>query len=406
MRLVTFQEISLKILNNNVIKTTDRVMQEIDDSYDYLLSNIAKEINKKRELMKLEAKVFKNESLVPLTACREEIHRQILKTKKSISTVGSMKNEEDCVSHVEHYELLSADRQIGGIPAVPFLDELPYLNFKAPSRTQVNELLHRFYNMGTILRLGPVQITDVEEKPGSVFVKWGIADPEYAFEDHIYVVQRAFGEVLDPTSNEFATIYEGSEESCFVKNVEINRPITLRVGIQSMESAWSSMRITKTSVPHYGWSFDNEDYMITNNGTVAAKINDHASAVFSRDALIDANQIIEFKFLEVPAQALGDEGIALLSELGGKSDSLKRRGSLMITALGKIFMDGEEKLMQLPSVHSGARIIFTITRRDKETLRVNIECSDKAVTYYWNAETPLYFAARFLQSKRWNVMVK
>ncbi|XP_015111981.1 cytokine receptor-like factor 3 [Diachasma alloeum] len=389
-----------------VIKTTDRVLQEIDDSYDHLISNIAKEINKKRELMKLEAKVFKNESLVPLKACREEIHRQILKTKKSISTIESMKNEYHSMSHVERHELLSADRQIGGIPAVPFLDELPYLNFKSPSRAQVNELLNRVYNMGTILRLGPVQITDIEEKPGSVFVKWGIADPEYAFEDHIYVLQRALGEVLDPTSNEFTTIYEGSEESCFVKNVEINRPITLRVGIQSLESAWSSMRITKTSVPNYGWSLNNEDYMITNNGTVAAKINDHVSAVFSREALIDANQIIEFKFLEVPAQVMSDEGIALLSEPGGKNDSLRRRGSLMITARGKIFMDGEEKLMQLPSVHSGTRIIFTIARRDEETLRVNIECSDKAVTYYWNVETPLYFSARFLQSKKWNLMVK
>ncbi|XP_011299889.1 cytokine receptor-like factor 3 [Fopius arisanus] len=390
--------------DTQVMTITSRVLQEIDDSYDNLISIIAKEINKKRELLKLEAKVFERESLVPLKACREEIHKQILCTKKSISSIETNKNER--MSHVERHELLRADRKIGGIPAVPSLEELPFLNFKFPSKPQVKELLNNVHSMGTILRLGPVQITEIEEKPGSVFVKWGISDPEYAFEDHIYILQKALGEVLDPTSDDFITIYEGDENYCFVKNLEINRSITLRVGVQSLESAWSSTRITKTSVPNYGWSLDNEDYMITNNATVAAKINDQASAVFSRDALIDANQIIEFKFLDVPGQVLSDEGIALVSEPGGKDDFLRRRGSLMITARGKILMDGEEKLMQLPPVHSGARIIFTITRRDEETLRVNIECSDKAVTYYWNVETPLYFAARFLQSKKWNLMVK
>lgn len=187
-----------------------------------------------------------------------------------------------------------------------------------------------------------------------------------------------------------------------------------------------------TSLIHAGWCLDNEDYMITNNGAIAAKINDRISVIFSRDALIDANQIIEFKvmmnftenrlirsitmnivlliilgqFLEVPGRVMSDEGIALLSEPEGKNDSLKRRGCLMITAQGKIFMDGDEKLMQLPPVHSGTRVIFTITRRDEDTLRINIECADKAVTYYWNIDTPLYFAGRFLQSKKWNLMVK
>lgn len=110
--------------------------------------------------------------------------------------------------------------------------------------------------------------------------------------------------------------------------------------------------------------------------------------------------------MEAPVLGTNDEGIALLSEPQGASDCLRRSGALMITANGKIFMDGEEKLMQLPPIYSGSKIVFIIKRRDEETLRINIESSDKAVTYDWYTDTPLYFAARFGQCKKWNLMVK
>lgn len=46
-----------------------------------------------------------------------------------------------------------------------------------------------------------------------------------------------------------------------------------------------------------GWSQENKDYMITNNGTIAAKLVDKISTLYSKSAQLDGNQIIEFKVM-------------------------------------------------------------------------------------------------------------
>lgn len=46
-----------------------------------------------------------------------------------------------------------------------------------------------------------------------------------------------------------------------------------------------------------GWELNNKDYMITNNGKIAAKVTDTTSTLFSRGPQFDANHIIEFKVI-------------------------------------------------------------------------------------------------------------
>lgn len=93
---------------------SERVIQEIDDTYDQLLANITKEINKKRNMMKLEAKVFKNESLSPLKACRQQIKSQILNKKLSINQIELKLNDKLYQKNSELDELHASSRSIGG----------------------------------------------------------------------------------------------------------------------------------------------------------------------------------------------------------------------------------------------------------------------------------------------------
>lgn len=112
------------------------------------------------------------------------------------------------------------------------------------------------------------------------------------------------------------------------------------------------------------------------------------------------------QFLEVSQEGNDNEGIALVYNPQGSHDILKRVASLMITPRGKIFMDGEEKLMHLPRMRFGTDIMISAFRKNADVLRVNIESENKCVTYDWRVQTPLYFAARFTQYKKWNLMVK
>lgn len=177
-----------------------------------------------------------------------------------------------------------------------------------------------------------------------------------------------------------------------------------------------------------GWELDNKDYMISNNGKIATKVTDTISTLFSQGPQFDANHIIEFKvimcntilfihfrqrfnlpiiqFLEVPQEGNDDEGIALVYDPQGSRDALKRAASLMITPQGKIFMDGDEKLMRLPRINFGAVIMISAFRKNVHVLRVNIESENKCVTYDWRVQTPLYLAARFAESKKWNLTIE
>lgn len=69
-------------------------------------------------------------------------------------------------------------------------------------------------------------------------------------------------------------------------------------------------------------------------------------------------------------------------------------------------MDGDEKLMRLPKMRFGANITISAFRKDAHVLRVNIESENKCVTYDWRVQTPLYFAARFTEYKKWSLTIK
>lgn len=112
------------------------------------------------------------------------------------------------------------------------------------------------------------------------------------------------------------------------------------------------------------------------------------------------------QFLEVSSEGDNDEGIALVYNPQDRHDTLKRTASLMITSRGKIFMDGNEKLMRLPKMCFGTNIMISAFRKNAHILRVNIESENKCVTYDWRVQTPLFFAARFTEYKKWSVMVK
>lgn len=389
-------------IENSMIKT----LYEIDETYKKLMDTICNEINEKRNLLRLETEVYKNESLIPLKACRQEVKAQIIDTQHLIEITEIMLKNPYIFNRERYEKIITASSHLGRIPAVPYLEELPSISFDRPSDTRVQEILEYMSELGSVLHTGPVQITDVKERPACLFVKWDIIDPEYIGEEHVFIVEKANGEILDLSSNMFKSVYVGPETHCFVRDLPINYPVTLRVRIQTTERAWSTPRIAQTTIPSYMWEDCNNNYMVTNNGAIAAKITNDASTLFSKGPQFDTFHIIEFKFLEASLEGEDDEGIALVFNPEGNNDNLKKVGSLLITPCGSIYVDGQEKLMQLPRIRLGTKITFTAFPRDIDIVRINIESADKGVTYDWHVQTPLFFAARFTECNKWNVIVK
>ena len=123
--------------------------------------------------------------------------------------------------------------------------------FSPPSASVLETAIKKISQLGIVLRTGPAQIVEIEERPASLFVKWHIEDAEYATEEQIFVLQKAIGEIHDFASNVFQTVYEGPDTSCFVRDVPVDVPVTLRIGIQSIETAWSAHRVARTKLSPY-----------------------------------------------------------------------------------------------------------------------------------------------------------
>lgn len=389
-------------IENNMMKT----LKDVDGTFQSLLDDVCHEINKRREQLILEAEIYKSENLIPLRACRRELEAQIQNARSIISTSKNLLRNPDQYNSNKFGKIIALSNDIGRIPAVPYSEELSNINFDRPSNSHKEEIIEQISRLGYISRTVPVQIMNIEERPGGLFVKWHVTNPEYTVEEQTFIVEMAYGEILDSASNEFKTVYRGSETFCFLRNICVNQPVTLRVRIQMDNVATSVHHVARTCIPPYSWELDNTDYVITNDGKIAAKLTNALSTLFSHGAQFEANHIIEFKFLEVSQEGSDDEGIALVYDPQGNQDALKRPASLMITSQGKIFMDGEEKLMQLSKMRFGTDIVISAFRKNAHMLRVNIESENKCVTYDWRVQTPLYFAARFKECNKWNLLIK
>lgn len=137
------------------------------------------------------------------------------------------------------------------IPAVPYSEELPNISFDRPLNSYKEDIIEQISKLGCISRTVPVQIMSIEERPAGLFVKWHVTNPDYIVEEQTFVVEKANREILDPASNEFETVYKGTETFCFIRNMIVDQPVTLRVRIQADNVARSIHHVARTSVSPY-----------------------------------------------------------------------------------------------------------------------------------------------------------
>jgi hypothetical protein len=58
------------------------------------------------------------------------------------------------------------------LPAVPNLEEVPDISFQCPVESVRSELEQTLSHLGQVSKMGPVQVTEVDEKPGALLVRW------------------------------------------------------------------------------------------------------------------------------------------------------------------------------------------------------------------------------------------
>nr|CAD7461463.1 unnamed protein product [Timema tahoe] len=245
---------SVKGANDQIQTSTQKTISEIDSTFDLLVSTLLESLNKRRALLRTEALRLRDDGLAPLKACRDIIDEKLRVTKlyieegRNILRVGGLTTSlEKTLCFTEQASLL------GSLPAVPNLEEVADLSFQCPVESIVPELQQCVANIGQVSRMGPVQITEVHEKPGALLVQWEEVDYERVVDVHSFRLQLAYGDVRGQDHlqlSNYHDTYVGPEGQHLVRDLRPGVPYTFRVCCRvegsSDWSAWSLPRVALT----------------------------------------------------------------------------------------------------------------------------------------------------------------
>lgn len=90
-----------------------RTLRDIDETFQSLLDDVCREINKRREQLILETEIHKHESLIPLRACRKEVEAQAQNAYNIVSMSESMLRNPELYSVNRFGKIVAASNDIG-----------------------------------------------------------------------------------------------------------------------------------------------------------------------------------------------------------------------------------------------------------------------------------------------------
>lgn len=81
--------------------------------------------------------------------------------------------------------------------------------------------------------------------------------------------------------------------------------------------------------------------------------------------------------------------------------------SFYVNCKGVIYVNDCEKATFLPEIKRGSKVVFTCNSISTDKVRVDLDLSEKRVTYDWNVsyERGFYFFAKFGSSK-WKIAIE
>ncbi|RZF47913.1 hypothetical protein LSTR_LSTR008717 [Laodelphax striatellus] len=390
---------------------------EIDKVFDVLSSCVHKALEKRRAVLKGRVERIEEQSLKPLNECQKVVQHKLEMTKKYIvegrDILDQLQNKKVPVDIKTNTNYGNQASLMGGLPAVPGLNEVPALTFQCDLDVIRETLLQEIDDIGSVSSMGPVQLTNVEEKPGGLLVHWEEVELDRPIDVQSFRLQVASGSYPDANQNHsealYRDLYEGLDCCHLIRDLSPGQPYTLRVCCMDagskLWSAWSVPRVAVTHTPPYVWRDCRPYYATSVEGKIACKQTSDNVVLLSSDLLVGANHSIQFQVLECGETSEWTDGLGLAKDI--ISTDLNQSGVLFINAKGHVFLDKKEKTTRLPPLTKGCRVSFTCEYfRQQKKMRVNIDSEDKAVTYDWILPAPSFYFVMCFRSPGWKILVE
>ncbi|XP_029945446.1 cytokine receptor-like factor 3 [Salarias fasciatus] len=318
--------------------------------------------------------------------------------------------------------------QLDSLPEVPALVDVPSVSAQLDD-SLLGLLRERVSHHGSVSSHPPVQIEELQERPGGVLVRWCKVDEDFTPADYRLQYRRS-----GSGGSQYEDAYIGRECEFLVLHLDPHTEHQFRVcarGEGRTEwSPWSVPQAGYTTLTPHEWRPGTEGYILSSRRNIALR-NDACQArcpvLYSNSPTYFCGQTLTFKISAAgPLDRRDSLGVCIDSEQ--QEESLQRDRAVCISTSGAVFVNGKEMTNQLPAVSVGSSVTFDmevvnllpapsgggggggrlqLSDGCSFKLRVTIGSGNREVVFDWLVEQAvdcLYFGCSFAHSG-WKVLV-
>ncbi|TKS91307.1 Cytokine receptor-like factor 3 [Collichthys lucidus] len=315
--------------------------------------------------------------------------------------------------------------QLDSLPEVPALVDVPSVSAQLDD-SLLGLLRDRVSRHGSVSSHPPVQIEELQERPGSILV-----DEDFAAADYRLQYRRS-----GSGGSQYEDAYIGRDSEFLVLHLDPHTDYLFRVcarGEGRTEwSPWSIPQTGYTTLAPHEWCPGTEGYILSSRRNIAMR-NDSSQSrcpvLYSKAPTYFCGQTLTFKYDE---ETLTDKSCEHLQQMDRRdslgvcvdsqkgAESLQRDQAVCISTNGAVFVNGKEMTNQLPAITVGSAVTFdmevvnlfpisnnNLSEGGNFKLRVTIGSGNREVVFDWlvdQAVDCLYFGCSFVHSG-WKVLV-
>lgn len=360
-------------------------------------------------------------SLRPLTACQTLILQgvgqadQLLREGEAALRCGL---EED---QLRSFNQKALNVQLDSLPEVPALVDVACVSAQLDDSV-LEVLKERLPSHGSVSSRPPVRITQLQERPGAMLVRWAKVDEDFSACDYRLQYRRSTG------GGAYEEAYVGGDCEVVVVHLDPQTEHLFRVSArQDGRSAWSPWSVPQggsTSLAPHEWSPGVDGYILSSRRNIAMRCDSAPSrcpVLYSNAPTYCCGQTLTFR-VSAAGQADHRDGVGVCVERESGRETLQRDQSVCISTKGAVFVNGKEMTNRLPALALGSAVtfdtevvaLFPASSGDSLSegganvkLRVAIGCGSREVVFDWLLEARvdgLFFGCCFAHVG-WKVLV-
>ncbi|XP_037648198.1 cytokine receptor-like factor 3 [Sebastes umbrosus] len=310
--------------------------------------------------------------------------------------------------------------QLDSLPEVPALVDVPCVSAQLDD-SLLSLLRDRVSRLGSVSSHPPVQIEELQERPGSVLVRWCKVDEDFAAADYRLQYRRS-----GSGGSQYEDAYIGRDCEFLVLHLDPHTDYLFRVcarGEGRTEwSPWSIPQTGYTTLAPHEWCPGTEGYILSSRRNIALR-NDSSQSrcpvLYSNTPTYFCGQTLTFK-MSAAGQMDRRDSLGVCVDSGKGVESLQRDQAVCISTNGAVFVNGKEMTNQLPGITVGSAVTFdmevvnlfpvsnnNLSEGGNFKLRVTIGSGNREVVCDWlvdQAVDCLFFGCSFVHSG-WKVLV-